>query len=91
MSPTNARAHSSLGTLAAEEGRLEESLQHWRRAGAIDQSEFEKLLAIGLSLARSGRRAEARAHLELFADAAPPERYAADIAKARSWLDAEGR
>ena len=91
MNPTNARAHSALGALVAEEGRIEESLQHWRRAVAIDQIEFEKLLAVGISLARSGRIAEARPHLELFADAAPPARYAGDIALARRWLDAERR
>jgi arylsulfatase A-like enzyme/Flp pilus assembly protein TadD len=91
ISPDNARAHSSLGALAAEEGQLEESLQHWRRAVAIDPDEFERLLAIGVSLARAGRTDEARPHLRLFVDTAPSQRYAADIARARNWLDPERR
>jgi Flp pilus assembly protein TadD len=91
LSPSLARAHSSLGALAAEEGHLEASLRHWRRAVAIDPGEYEKLLAVALSLARAGRGAEARPHLQLFADAAPAARYAADIAKARQWLDSEQR
>jgi tetratricopeptide (TPR) repeat protein len=91
ISPENARAHSSLGALAAEQGQLEESLQHWRRAVAIDPGESEKLLAVGFSLARASRTDEARPYLQLFVDAAPPTRYAADIARARSWLDGERR
>lgn len=86
-----ARAHSSLAALAADEGRLDEALAHWRRAVALDAGEYEKLLAVGISLARSGRAREARPYLQLFADAAPSPRYAADIAKARDWLSREQR
>jgi arylsulfatase A-like enzyme/Flp pilus assembly protein TadD len=86
-----ARAHSSLGALAAEEGNVDESLRHWQRAVALDPAEFEKLLAIGLSLARAGRIADARRYVQLFANSAPPSRYAADVAKARAWLQGERR
>jgi len=84
-----ARAHSSLGALAADEGRMEESMQHWRRAVALDPDEFEKLLAFGLSLARAGRTSDARTCLQLFADQAPARQYAADVARAREWLQGE--
>jgi tetratricopeptide (TPR) repeat protein len=84
-----ARAHSSLAVMAAEEGRREDSLQQWRRAVAVDPAEFEKLLAVGLSLAHAGRGSEARPYLQLFADAAPASRYAADVTKAREWLRRE--
>jgi Flp pilus assembly protein TadD len=85
--PDIARAHSSLGAMAAEEGRRDEALSHWRTAVALDPGEYEKLLAIGLSLARSGRPAEARAYVQLFVGEAPPARYAADIARAKQWLN----
>ena len=81
-----ARAHSSLAAMAAEEGRHNEALDHWRRATALDPKEFEKLLAVGISIARSGRPADAVPYFQLFADAAPSPRYAADVAKAREWL-----
>jgi arylsulfatase A-like enzyme/Flp pilus assembly protein TadD len=86
-----ARAHSSLGAMDAEEGRHENALQHWRQAVALDPGEYEKLLVTGVSLARNGHSAAARPYLKLFADAAPSNRYAADIARARDWLRTEAR
>jgi tetratricopeptide (TPR) repeat protein len=72
--------------MAAEEGRHNEAIDHWRRATALDPDEFEKLLAIAISIARSGRPADAVPYFQLFADSAPSPRYAADVAKARDWL-----
>jgi Flp pilus assembly protein TadD len=66
-------------------------LSHWRRAVTLDPNEYEKLLAVTVSLARGGRGAEARPYFQLFADEAPGARYAADIAKAREWLNREPR
>jgi arylsulfatase A-like enzyme/Flp pilus assembly protein TadD len=86
LNPDLARAQSSLGAMAAEEGRRDEALAHWRSAVALDPGEYETLLAIGLALARSGRPEEARPYVQLFADRAPPVRYATDIARAREWL-----
>lgn len=89
LNPDSARAHSSLAAVAAEEGRRDESLTHWRRALALDSKEAPALLGIGLSLVRRGRPGEAQPYIQLFADAAPPE-YAADVARARAWLAANG-
>jgi tetratricopeptide (TPR) repeat protein len=86
-----ARAHSSLAALAAEEGHHDEALAHWRQAISIDPSESERLMAVALSLARQGRTADARPYVQLFADLAPSSRYAADIARAREWLDSQRR
>jgi arylsulfatase A-like enzyme/predicted Zn-dependent protease len=86
LNPGVARAHSSLAAMAAEEGRRDEALSHWRKAVELDASEQEKLLAVGLSLLRSGRAAEARPYIELFANTAPSPRYEADVARAREWL-----
>jgi arylsulfatase A-like enzyme/Flp pilus assembly protein TadD len=84
--PEVARAHSSLAAMATEEGRRDEALVHWRAAVEFDPAEYPKLLAIALSLARGGRGDEARPYLQMFADGAPPDRFAADIARTREWL-----
>jgi Flp pilus assembly protein TadD len=89
LNPGSARAHSSLAAVAAEEGRHDESLTHWRRALALDAKEASALLGVGLSLVRRGRVGEAQPYIQLFADAAPPS-HAADVARARAWLAANG-
>jgi len=86
-----ARAHSSLGAMAAEEGHQQEALVHWRRATALDADEYEKLLAVGIAIARNARASDAAPYLQLFADTAPSPRYAGDIRKAREWLSRERR
>ena len=83
-----ARAHSSLGVIAASSGRPEEAAAHWKQAVALDPREYAKLLAMGTALARNGRPAAARPYLEFFATFAPPARYERDIVRAREWLAA---
>ena len=91
INPNLAAGHSALGALAAEEGRHDQALEHWRRALALDDDEAPKLLGVGVSFARRKRDAEARRYLQLFVAAASPTRYAPDIAKAREWLSRERR
>ena len=86
LDPDVPRAHSSLGAMAAEEGRRDEALAHWRTAIRLDPRECEELLAIALAMARNGRAAHARPYVQLFAETAPPAKYAADITRAREWL-----
>lgn len=84
--PGTARAHSSLAALDAEGGRSDAALSEWRKAIAIDPAEYGPLFATGVSLARAGRTADARAHLDLFTSSAPADRYGPQIAQARAWL-----
>jgi Flp pilus assembly protein TadD len=86
QNPSLTRAHSSLGVLAAEDGQIEDAAAHWRQAIGLDPREAGKLLPLAGALMQKGRRAEARACLELFVSTASPALYAADIAKARAWL-----
>jgi len=86
LNPGVARAHSSLAALAAEDGRADVALSHWRAAGERDPGEYRTVLAIAMTLARAGRNAEARRYVEFFVDIAPPALYASDIDHARSWL-----
>jgi lipoprotein NlpI len=87
-SPNLSRAHSSLGVMAIEDGRVEEAFDHWKRAAALDPSEYGRILRMGLAFAREGRSVAGRACLEFFAANAPPARYAADLDRVRAWLSA---
>ena len=85
--PELARAHSSLAAMDAEDGRTSEAAAHWREAVRIDPSEYGRILVLGMSFARAGRTAPARACFTFVAEGAPPEN-AAQIAAAREWLAA---
>jgi len=65
QNPDTARAHSSLGFLAAEAGRTQEALAHWREALALDPQERTALIALVAYLRRHGRAHEAPVYLEL--------------------------
>ena len=86
LNPDVARAHSSLGVLALEDGRPAQAAEHWHAATALDPGEYDKILSLGIALARAERTTEARACFEFFAANAPSSRYAADLERARAWL-----
>ncbi len=82
-----ARAHSSLGVLALEDGRPDQATEHWRAATSLDVREHGKVLGLGIAFAQAGRTAEARACFEFFAANAPPSRYATELGRVRAWLN----
>jgi arylsulfatase A-like enzyme/Tfp pilus assembly protein PilF len=82
--PDTARAYSSLAALDAEAGRTDAALAGWRRAVALDPAEYGPLFATGVSLARAGRAADARAYLDIFTSSAHSDRYGPQIAQARA-------
>jgi cytochrome c-type biogenesis protein CcmH/NrfG len=84
--PGLARAESSLAFMDAEEGRVTDALDHWRKAIALDPRECEKLLALASLIDRRGGGAAARPYIELFVALAPPERYAGELARVKAWL-----
>ena len=88
VNPTVARAHSSLGFLDGEAGRVGEALEHWNKAIGLDAGEREDLLAQGALLVRRGRSAQARPYLELFVASAPTGATTRDVEQARRWLSA---
>jgi tetratricopeptide (TPR) repeat protein len=90
MNPRVARAHSSLAIMAAEEGRIDEALAHWRRAVEADPQEHAKLFKVAAGLWRGGRASAARPLLELFVDSAPRRPYAREVEQARQLLAAPG-
>ena len=88
QNPSLARAHSSLGAIHADAGRTDAASSEWKTATTIDASEYGRLFARAGSLVRAGRAAQARPYLEFFAANAPSDRYASEIAQARTWLAA---
>ena len=64
LNPDVARAHTSLGILAAEDGRMNEAYDHWRRAVSADRRELDILLGLAVAQRRSGREAAASQILE---------------------------
>jgi len=82
------RALTALAVLDTEDGRIEEALAHWRRAVALDPREHAKLLAIAGRQWSAGRQQHARPLLELFAESAPREQFAAEIERVRALLAA---
>jgi tetratricopeptide (TPR) repeat protein len=86
IDPSLARAHNALAAVRLRQGRKDEALAEWTEAVRLDPRLFDALYNLGTVLYDSGRRAEARPYLERFVNEAPPERYAADIAKLRGLL-----
>jgi tetratricopeptide (TPR) repeat protein len=72
--------------VAARRGNLDEAVEHWRRAVALDPELFDALYNLGITLTRLNRFEEAIAVLEAFVERAPEERYAEDIAGVRRLL-----
>jgi Flp pilus assembly protein TadD len=87
LDPDLARAHTSLGVLALEDGRPDQAAGDWRAATSLDPGEHRNILSLGIALARGGRTTEARACFEFFEAHAPASRYAAELGRVRSWLN----
>ncbi len=90
LAPVLARAHNSLGVIAAQEGRLEEAVARWRQALAADPRDSQTLFNLATTLRRQGRDAEARALFERYVKEVPPTE-ARDLAAARAWLKTQPR
>jgi arylsulfatase A-like enzyme/Tfp pilus assembly protein PilF len=86
IDPEVARAHNSLGVIAADEGHLDEAVERWRRAVALDPRDYQTLFNLGSTLRKLHREEEARPYLEAYLNAAPVALEARDMARVRSWL-----
>ncbi len=81
-------ALNSMGVVYARRNDLPRALESWKRAVAVDPKQYDALFNIGLVAGNAGRYDESRQALEQFVKTAPKERYAQDIARARSALQA---
>ena len=87
INPETVRAHTSLATMASEEGRLDESLAHWRRSLEIDPQQSALLYSAAGGLWNGNRKAAARSLLQLFVQMAPATDFRDEIRHARRLLD----
>jgi len=81
-----AKAHNTLGVMAAQEGRIPEAIARWRKAAELNPDDYQTLFNLATTLEKQGDFEGARAHLEAYVRVAPPALEARDIAWARTWL-----
>jgi arylsulfatase A-like enzyme/Tfp pilus assembly protein PilF len=86
MDPGLARAHNSLGVLAAREGRLDEAVERWKRSASLDSTDYQTLFNLGSTLRKLRRAPEARPYLEAYLREAPVALEQKDMARVRTWL-----
>jgi tetratricopeptide (TPR) repeat protein len=66
---------------------MEKAIEYWRRAVENDPQQFDALFNLALALSDRSP-GEAVPYLDRFAREAPPQRYRADIEKAKAMLRA---
>lgn len=71
IDPTNASAEFVLGELARRAEQWNDAVQHFSRATKLDAGFSEAFLGLGMSLAASGKFAEAKAPLEIYVKQEP--------------------
>lgn len=71
IDPTNASAEFVLGELARRAGQWDDAVQHFSRATKLDAGFSEAFLGLGMSLAASGKFAEAKVPLEIYVKQEP--------------------
>lgn len=81
-----AKAHNGLGVMAAQEGRPEEAITHWRAATDFNPRDYQTLFNLASTLDRLGRRAEAEDYYRRYLAVAPPALEIRDIERVRSRL-----
>jgi arylsulfatase A-like enzyme/Flp pilus assembly protein TadD len=86
-----ARGHNALAAAYMRQGRDADAIAHWETALQLDPHLYDALYNVGTSLWDRGRHDEARPYLERFVREAPPQRYAADLARVRKMMDAQPR
>lgn len=76
--PSLAGAHTIMGVILSGTGRKPEAIESWKRAVALDATEFNALYNLWLELATAGRRDEAVAYGRQFLATAPPAFFAGE-------------
>jgi tetratricopeptide (TPR) repeat protein len=64
LSPDDAKAHSNLGVLLANRGKLDEAVAHYKKAVALEPDLPQGYTNLGVALARTGDSAGAIAYFE---------------------------
>jgi len=86
LAPREPEAWNTLGVARYRTSGPRPAMEAWQRALALDPRRLDVLFNLGLVATEAGDRQVARQALERFVEQAPPERFAADIARARAAL-----
>ncbi len=84
LDPDVSRAHNALGVIAAETGRADEAIEHWKRAVELNPREWDTVFNLARLLRQRGRLAEAEPYVEQFVHGAPAAQYSEDIRRLQS-------
>ena len=87
LDPRLARAHNALAAVYMRQRHEADAISHWQTALQLDPHLYDALYNVGIPLWDAGRRDEARPYLERFVRDAPPQRYAADLARVRNMMN----
>ena len=72
--------------MAAQEGRLDDAIVHWRTATELNPRDYQTLFNLASVLDRLGRGAEAEPFFRRYLEVAPPAIEARDIGRVRQRL-----
>jgi cytochrome c-type biogenesis protein CcmH/NrfG len=72
--------------VARQSGNTDAAIASWRKAVALDATNFDALYNLCIVLLAANRAGEARPHVEQFVRTAPPGVYGREIAEFRKWL-----
>ena len=86
VDPALPDAHTTLGVVLSTTGRKADAIESWKRAVALDATQFNALYNLWLELADAGRRDEAVYYGRQFASTAPPAFFKPDIERIRAYL-----
>jgi len=84
--PESPLAWNTLGVVRAYQSDPRGAIAAWERAVALDAKLYDAIYNLGLTAARIGDTARARAALTRYLEVAPAERYPAETAKVRQLL-----
>lgn len=84
--PALGKAQTTLGVVLARTGRRPEAIDAWKRAVALDKTEFDALYNLVVTLIETGRIGEARTYAAQFVNTAPPV-YQREIAQLRALIE----
>ena len=84
--PALGDAYTTLGVIQATTGRKPDAIESWKRAVALDHTQFNALYDLWFELAAAGRRDEASEYGRQFVSTAPPALFVSDIEEVKRYL-----
>jgi arylsulfatase A-like enzyme/Tfp pilus assembly protein PilF len=86
MDPSLPDAQTTMGVILASSGRKTEAIESWKRAVALDDTQFNALYNLWSELAAAGRHDEAVTYGRQFVATAPPAFFKPDIDRVQRFL-----